>query len=64
MDACFTAFPRGSNEASAGPGTTQRSSTSPTAGSSSRQRPSRERTMRGTPPGGVNRRTHEESGAT
>ena len=37
MDACFTAFLRGSKSASAGPGTTQRSSTSPTVGSSRRQ---------------------------
>ena len=37
MDACFTAFLRGSKSENDGPGTTQRSSTSPTEGSSSRQ---------------------------
>ena len=63
MDACLTAFLRGSNPSKAAPGSTQRSSTSPTAGSSSRQYPACARTMRGTPPGGVNRRTHDDSGA-
>ena len=60
---CFTAFLRGTNASKAGPRVTQRSSTSPMAGSSMRQRPSRPRTMRGTARGGVNRRTHSASGA-
>ena len=60
---CLTAFARGVNSENAGPATTQRSSTWPTEGCSSRQRPSRPCTMRGTPPGGVNRRTQADSGA-
>ena len=58
-----TAFLRASNVESSGPATTQRSSTSPTFCSSKRHRPSRPCTIRGIPPGGVNRRTQEESGA-
>ncbi len=58
-----TAFLRGSNAESSGPATTHRSSTSPTFCSSKRHRPSRPCTIRGMPPGGVNRRTQEESGA-
>ena len=61
---CLTAFFRGWNCPKAGPWVTQRSSTSPILGSSNRQRPSRERTMRGTAPGGVNRRTQLDRGAT
>ena len=63
ISCCFTAFLRGTNASKAGPRVTQRSSTSPMAGSSTRQRPSRPRTMRGTARGGVNKRAHSESGA-
>ena len=61
---CLLAFARGLKESISGPATTHLSSTLSTCGLCSIQPPLGLRTIRGTPPGGVSRRTHTERGAT